>query len=130
MLHVKIRFLAPFRLVHVSELGTHQHQRQTTIRERANTSRRSPDLSVGSLHSIIGPDPAPMLPRKVHECKGLNNRSLNFFGSLIKLYVLQSPRSGFEWIRPALIALINPGRCEAYLLPIVSEGDLEGLFIE
>lgn len=28
------------------------------------------------------------------------------------------------------IALINPDSCEAYLLPIVSEGDLEGLFIE
>ncbi|NLE83911.1 MAG: hypothetical protein GX603_05295 [Chloroflexi bacterium] len=28
------------------------------------------------------------------------------------------------------VALINPDSCEAYLLPIVSEGDLEGLFIE
>jgi hypothetical protein len=41
MLLVRMLFLAPFRLVHLSTPCSHQHQRRVTIGERADAFRVS-----------------------------------------------------------------------------------------
>jgi len=79
--------------------------------------------------------------------RGLDNSSVYLVhpdGSDMHLILDNVSAVGIEWSRQdwlgislrkpnsnqSTIALINPDSCEAYVLPIVSEGDLQGLFIE
>ncbi len=89
MVHVHVAFCSPLGPGYMPQSGTYQHQGALSIRESPYRLRPALYLPVEPFDGIVGPDPCPVLGRKVHVGEGLLYAILHLFCCCAEFHLLQ-----------------------------------------
>ena len=86
MIHIHIASGSPTGCCYMTQSGTYEHQGTLLVGKSADCFCTAFNLTVKTLNRIIGPNPGPMLRRKIHIGQGFFDSILHFPGSFGKLH--------------------------------------------
>ena len=86
MIHIHIASGSPAGCHYMTQFGTYEHQGALAVRKSTDRFCTTFSLTVETLNRVIGPDPGPMLRRKIHIGQGFLDSVLHLFGRFGKLH--------------------------------------------
>ena len=86
MIHIHVASGSPAGCCYMAQSGTYKHQGALPVRKSTDRFCTAFNLTVEALNSVIGPDPGPMLRRKIHIGQGFFDSVLYLLGSFGKLH--------------------------------------------
>ena len=86
MIHIHVASDSPTGCCYMTQSGTYEHQGFLPVGKSADCFCTAFNLTVKALNRIIGPNPGPMLRRKIHLGQGFLDSVRYFLGGLGKLH--------------------------------------------